>query len=148
SNLPSGARVKTTCRHANCVNPHHLKRTRGKTAKATVRGFSGRSGDRPSGSKKVRVGDQMIPEFYLTSAWKQLRQDVVDRDKSICQYCGNVGHQADHITPRHAGGLDALQNLVCCCARCNKTAGGRVFKSFEKKKAWILSQISDGESAT
>jgi hypothetical protein len=138
--LTDGAQVNVTCDTPRCVNPYHLRKTAGKKAHPTIRGFSQNRGDMPHGAEKVRVGNQMIPKFYLSHEWRQLRQDVVKRDQGLCQYCGNKGTQADHIIPRYGGGLDVLQNLVCVCATCNKLVGGRVFKTFDDKKKWILSK--------
>jgi hypothetical protein len=76
--------------------------------------------------------------YYDTPEWRLLRAQVVSRDKRTCRYCGEVGHQADHVVPRSRGGADRMDNLVCCCARCNKTARASVFVSFEAKKAWVL----------
>jgi hypothetical protein len=82
-----------------------------------------------------------IDPYYLTESWKQKRLYVVRRDDETCQHCGLRGFQADHVIPRSAGGSDKVKNLVCCCARCNKLVGGRVFESFEAKKAWILEAL-------
>ena len=79
-----------------------------------------------------------IPAYYRTKEWKSLREYVLDRDQRICMYCGNPATQADHILPRKSGGADAAQNLVACCAPCNRVAGGRVFKGFVEKKWWLL----------
>ena len=79
--------------------------------------------------------------YYNTESWKQKRLYVCRRDGERCQYCGNIGaFMADHIIPRKRGGSDKVKNLVCCCGRCNKLAGNRVFDSFEEKKTWILSE--------
>jgi len=78
-----------------------------------------------------------IPAYYRTKAWKALRRAVLARDGGRCRYCGRVARQADHIIPRKRGGADALENLVACCAPCNKIAGGLVFSSFAAKKSWI-----------
>lgn len=136
--IQDGADVVVTCGTTNCINPHHLQKLNRDKPEATVKGFSHRAGDRPSKFHKVRVGNKMIPAFYISQEWKQLRRDVVERDKGICQYCGDSGSQADHILARGQGGLDVLQNLVCCCADCNAIANGRRFDSFDAKKDWIL----------
>ena len=66
----------------------------------------------------------------------------------MCQYCGRYGMQGDHVIPRGKGGSDTLSNLVCCCARCNKLVGGRVFKSLQSKKAWVKYTRADGKAKT
>ena len=86
---------------------------------------------------KKRTNTQ-APAFYRTAKWFGLRGHVLDRDKRVCQYCGAVAIQADHVIPRSAGGADSIDNLVACCSSCNRVAGGRVFKTFEEKKWWLL----------
>lgn len=84
---------------------------------------------------------EYIDPYYFTESWKQKRLYVLKRDDNTCQYCGLIGIQADHIIPRKKGGSDKVKNLVCCCVRCNKLVGNRVFESFEAKKAWILETL-------
>lgn len=86
----------------------------------------------------VKRDEREIPAYYFTQKWIDLRKQVVTRDKRTCQYCGECpAFQADHIVPRNKGGKDELKNLVCCCPRCNKIAGGRQFMSFRHKKRFI-----------
>ena len=51
--------------------------------------------------------------------WRAIRAKVIARDNGICQYCGEPGNEADHVVARARGGDDSLENLVCCCRRCN-----------------------------
>lgn len=81
-----------------------------------------------------------IDPFYDSRTWRGLRQQTLERDGYVCQYCGAPAHQADHVVPRGKGGPDALPNLVACCRDCNKLALGAEFPSFEAKKAWIAAQ--------
>lgn len=80
--------------------------------------------------------------YYDTKAWRQLRQQTLERDGNVCQYCGNMAHQADHVHPRVNGGVDDLSNLVACCARCNRVARNAEFSSFTAKRSWIRQQIT------
>ena len=134
----NGSKVISTCGTATCLNPDHLDLIARDIPTPTVKRLT--HIDRPSQSRKVRVGNDLIPAFYTSQAWKELRNDVIARDHGICQYCGCNGRMADHIEPRGQGGLDVLQNLVCCCRECNRVAGGRTFDSFDAKKSWILSR--------
>src|SRR5690348_6524673 len=84
-----------------------------------------------------------IPAFYFSEEWKKLREKTLERDRYICQYCGDKAAQADHIYPRGAGGRDHPDNLVACCVSCNHIAGGRVFKNFKHKKEYILKVKKD-----
>ena len=80
-----------------------------------------------------------IPAYYSSSQWRSLRNRILTRDKWVCQYCGDHAEQVDHVRPRSAGGADKPFNLVACCANCNCDAGGKVFPSFEAKKAYLRS---------
>jgi 5-methylcytosine-specific restriction endonuclease McrA len=60
-----------------------------------------------------------------TSAWKNKRLQVLQRDGYICAYCGQPADQVDHVIPRVRGGSDALENLVAACRRCNTSKGDR-----------------------
>ena len=57
------------------------------------------------------------------------RLNIYTRDKSTCQYCGKRFAKndlsLDHITPRSSGGRSTWENIVCCCAPCNRKKGGR-----------------------
>lgn len=66
-------------------------------------------------------------------------QRLIERDNGQCAYCKAFvypvgegphgiqlpeGHQhtatKDHLTPKHAGGKDALTNIVLACYECNQ----------------------------
>jgi HNH endonuclease len=53
--------------------------------------------------------------------WLALRQQVLERDKFTCQYCGQQGGKlhCDHVIPVARGGINDLSNLVTACERCN-----------------------------
>jgi len=62
-----------------------------------------------------------------TSAWRKLRQTVINRD-GCCQRCGTEDNlTVDHIVPRKLGGDDNLNNLEVLCGSCNSSKGGRFF---------------------
>lgn len=43
-----------------------------------------------------------------------------------CVYCGRTDSlSVDHVIPRHSGGGDSSDNLVCCCRACNSSKGDR-----------------------
>ena len=57
------------------------------------------------------------------------RTNVYARDKSTCQYCGEVCPTNeltyDHVIPKVLGGKTGWQNIVTCCVPCNREKGGR-----------------------
>jgi 5-methylcytosine-specific restriction endonuclease McrA len=61
---------------------------------------------------------------------KITRRAVFARDKWTCQYCGNERGTLtiDHVVPRSKGGSSAWDNIVTCCAPCNRRKGDRLPK--------------------
>jgi 5-methylcytosine-specific restriction endonuclease McrA len=51
------------------------------------------------------------------------RQNVYQRDKYCCQYCGERKPLSqlsyDHVVPRAAGGRTVWENIVTACRTCN-----------------------------
>jgi 5-methylcytosine-specific restriction endonuclease McrA len=64
-----------------------------------------------------------------TSRWRKIRQRIINRDRGLCQMCGNEGDSVDHITPRSQGGTDEDYNLQLLCRSCNSSKGGRFFNT-------------------
>ena len=57
---------------------------------------------------------------------KITRRAVFARDGWECQYCGRRGSLTmDHIVPRSKGGDTSWENVVACCAGCNRRKGDR-----------------------
>lgn len=57
---------------------------------------------------------------------KITRRAVFARDGWECQYCGRRGSLTmDHIIPRSKGGETSWENVVACCAGCNRRKGDR-----------------------
>ncbi|MFZ9893137.1 MAG: HNH endonuclease [Candidatus Nanopelagicaceae bacterium] len=63
---------------------------------------------------------------YHTTAYRKLREKILIRDQSICQYCGQYGNTIDHIIPLSKGGLDIEDNLCVACNRCNSGKRDRI----------------------
>ena len=58
--------------------------------------------------------------------WNNLRKQVFKRDSYKCVKCGfSKNLTVDHITPRHAGGLDELNNLRTLCVSCHEEVHNR-----------------------
>ncbi len=61
---------------------------------------------------------------------KLTRRAIFARDEWTCQYCG-AGHgnlTVDHVIPRSKGGSSSWDNIVTCCAPCNRRKGDRLPK--------------------
>jgi 5-methylcytosine-specific restriction endonuclease McrA len=61
---------------------------------------------------------------------KITRRAVFARDSWTCQYCGHVRGTLtlDHVIPRSRGGTSTWDNIVTCCAPCNRRKGDRLPK--------------------
>lgn len=63
---------------------------------------------------------------YQSFARKITRRAVFARDGWECQYCGRRGSLTmDHVVPRSKGGDTTWENVVTCCAGCNRRKGAR-----------------------
>jgi 5-methylcytosine-specific restriction endonuclease McrA len=70
-----------------------------------------------------------LKETGSTSRWRKIRQRIINRDRGLCQQCGNEGDSVDHIVPRSQGGTDDDENLQLLCRTCNSSKGGRFFNN-------------------
>jgi 5-methylcytosine-specific restriction endonuclease McrA len=61
---------------------------------------------------------------------KITRRAIFARDGWACQYCGTGRGTltVDHVIPRSKGGSSAWDNIVTCCAPCNRRKGDRLPK--------------------
>ena len=61
---------------------------------------------------------------------KITRRAVFARDAWACQYCGSKHGSltVDHVVPRSKGGGSTWENIVTCCAPCNRRKGDRLPK--------------------
>jgi 5-methylcytosine-specific restriction endonuclease McrA len=59
---------------------------------------------------------------------KITRRAVFARDRWTCQYCGSerTTLTVDHVIPRSKGGVSSWDNIVTCCAPCNRRKGDRL----------------------
>ena len=60
-----------------------------------------------------------------TRAWRKVRGAVLARDRGRCHYCGAQADTVDHVIPASVGGSSHPENLVACCASCNRSKGAR-----------------------
>ncbi|MEX2579512.1 MAG: HNH endonuclease [Verrucomicrobiales bacterium] len=61
---------------------------------------------------------------------KFCRQNIFERDKFTCQYCGRRfaprDLNIDHVIPRDKGGQTSWENVVCSCINCNTRKGNKL----------------------
>ena len=59
---------------------------------------------------------------------KITRRAIFARDRWTCQYCGSERSSltVDHVVPRSRGGSSSWDNIVACCAPCNRRKGDRL----------------------
>lgn len=93
-----GCAGKSTARHGYCEQHEHLHQH-------WTRGSAGQGrGGRP---------------------WRRLREQVLARDKHLCQPCQRQGRatpatEVDHILCKAEGGTDKAANLEAICSHCHK----------------------------
>jgi len=81
-------------------------------------------------------------EDYFTNPDK--RRELFERDKWICQYCGEKVNQQnitlDHFIPQSKGGDNSKNNLKTCCLVCNGIKSG---KTYEEAAPLLLKSIQE-----
>ena len=98
-----------------------------------------REGAEPASGRVLHTVSQkvFIPQVVLLRKYDRLpiqemkfnRQNLFERDKFCCQYCG-TRHSSkelnmDHVVPRDRGGKTTWENIVTSCLRCNSRKGNR-----------------------
>lgn len=68
-----------------------------------------------------------VPSYMTSSAWRTIRDRVLERDGRRCRECGkNLAEapswftEVHHLVPRSEGGSDHPSNLVTLCVMCHK----------------------------
>ena len=56
----------------------------------------------------------------------ELRSEVFERDRGVCQYCGERGTTLDHVLPVSKGGKANRFNLLVACHACNSKKSAKV----------------------
>ena len=84
-------------------------------------------------SFKIRVPRVIVLLLFDRMPRKEVkftRHNIFERDKNMCQYCGNVFDKRDlnldHVLPRDKGGATTWENIVCSCIPCNTRKGNRL----------------------
>lgn len=79
------------------------------------------------------VGPSEVRPHPRGRAWDRIRMAVAERDRWVCQLCGEAidpalkrphprALHAHHVIELAAGGSDAMSNLQASHARCNERA--------------------------
>jgi 5-methylcytosine-specific restriction protein A len=68
-----------------------------------------------------------------TRQWRNLRREIIARDKGKCKICGSAGSVVDHIKPRSKGGADDKSNLRLICKTCDKRLRAKQAAASAKK---------------
>ena len=83
-------------------------------------------------SIRIRIPRIILLVFFDRMPNKEVkftRQNVFERDKNTCQYCGTKFDRKDlnidHVVPRQRGGLTTWTNVVCSCIECNSRKANR-----------------------
>lgn len=83
-------------------------------------------------SFRIRIPRVILLLFFDRLPNKEVkftRQNVFERDKNTCQYCGHKFDRKDlnidHVVPKHRGGVTTWANVVCSCVDCNRRKGSR-----------------------
>jgi len=83
-----------------------------------------------------------MEEDYFNNPEK--RHEIFERDKWICQYCGEKITQEnatiDHFIPQSKGGKHNKENLKLCCFICNSIKSG---KTYEEAAQFLLKSIQE-----
>lgn len=84
-------------------------------------------------SFKIRVPRVIVLLLFDRLPKKEVkftRHNVFERDKNMCQYCGQVFDRKDlnldHVIPRERGGQTTWENIVCSCIPCNTRKGNKL----------------------
>jgi 5-methylcytosine-specific restriction enzyme A len=78
-----------------------------------------------AGSYCPRCRPRNGPRNGSTRQWRNLRDQILARDRYTCRSCGQPAAHIDRITPIAAGGTDHPSNLQALCGVCNLAKGAR-----------------------
>ena len=83
-------------------------------------------------SLRIRIPRVIVLLFFDRFSRKEVkftRNNLFERDKNTCQYCGlkfdRKDLNIDHVLPRQRGGRTVWNNVVCSCVPCNHRKGSR-----------------------
>jgi len=72
---------------------------------------------------------------------KLTRRTIASRDQCQCGWCGKQLRYSDvtldHIIPTSKGGLTKWENIVSCCARCNRIKGDQLPEKWGRELLFV-----------
>lgn len=85
----------------------------------------------------MKKGLSLVQRRKLDAAFMRVyREDANRSQKGACAYCREPitlkATTADHIKPRHDGGLDKAKNIAGACRPCNALKGHMPVKRFRR----------------
>ena len=67
-------------------------------------------------------------------ARRKFRQDIFEAWHWKCAYCDKQLSEntatIDHVLPKHKGGQNVRQNMICCCGNCNRSKASDLLSTF------------------
>lgn len=81
------------------------------------------------------LSDRSIVLIMTKHEKQRIRNEVLERDDYICQYCGAELDEetatVDHVIPKSKGGSSYPDNMVCSCQQCNLEKGNMMPEKFQ-----------------
>jgi hypothetical protein len=81
----------------------------------------------------------MIPIDARTLTRYQ-KDRILERDDYCCLYCFGKAEEVDHIIPWSFTHDNSDRNLVSACWLCNRIASDKVFKTFSRKRDYVVNK--------
>jgi CRISPR system Cascade subunit CasD len=82
----------------------------------------GENGGLTVSTAQIRKGAQSPPRpraDYRNSEYRAMRTARLDQDKHLCVFCKSFGTTVQHITYKHAGGQEKIEELRTLCRLCH-----------------------------
>lgn len=90
-------------------------------------------------------------KFYRSKQWQELRQQALDRDYYVCQYCGQPNsNTVDHIVPVEFDQslMTSIDNLATICRNCHRNKTKWEQKYYGTGAGGTLKKVPEIHSST
>ena len=86
-------------------------------------------------SNNTSLGDTTNRKGNRSELSHIIRKMIFNRDLGLCHYCGRKvkwrkTFTVDHKNPISLGGTDSMENMVCCCRKCNTKKSNLPYATF------------------